>query len=181
MKKWMYLIFPGTMLAGFLVFHGSYKKEAEAREAAFVAKLVAEKAETDRKKKEAEVKARDDAAKRQTERDDEERRKEADKVAKQAKDDQMVRDQIADFTKRASAARENVARLESELEQVRQEKERANRLNSDLLKRLESSHVARRTAELEIQTVAEVVMRRVADSSLVRPPPTPPAPPAPRS
>jgi len=34
MKKWMYLIFPSVMLAGFLVIYFSHKEKAEAKERA---------------------------------------------------------------------------------------------------------------------------------------------------
>jgi FtsZ-interacting cell division protein ZipA len=175
MKKWIYLIFPGAMLVAFLVFHAGYKKQAEAHERVLLAKMADEKAELDRKKKDAEAKAREDAAKRQRERDDEEHKKEQDKAARQAKDDQMVRDQIAEFTRKAGAARELVSKLETELAGLRQEKEKATRENFDLAKQVEVSRIARRDAEMEIQRATEMLTRRAADSSLVRSPPMAPA------
>lgn len=176
MKKWMYLIFPGIMLAGFLVFYLSHKKEAEEKERAAIAQAAAERAEADRKKKEAEAKAREDARKRQEEREAEERKKEEEKAAKQAKDDKMVRDQIAEFTAKADAAQKQLNSLEIELDRIRKEKDKVSRETFDLAKQVELARIARRNAELEIQRMTEMIIRRANDSSLVRPPPVPPAP-----
>ena len=41
MKKWMYLIFPGVMLAGFLVIYFSHKAKAEEKERAHIAQDIA--------------------------------------------------------------------------------------------------------------------------------------------
>lgn len=176
MKKWMYLIFPGIMLAAFLVFYMSHKKEAEQKEIAMKAKAETERIEAEKKKKEAEQKAREDARKRQEEREAEERKKEEEKAAKQAKDDKMVRDQIAEYTAKADAAQKQVNALEIELDRLRKEKDRVSRETFDLAKQVELTRIARRNAELEIQRMNEMIVRRASESSLVRPPPVPPAP-----
>src|SRR6266498_1967331 len=119
MKKWMYLIFPGIMLAGFLVFYLSHKKAAEENERVAITRAATERAQADEKKKVAEAKAREDARKRQEEREAEERKKEEEKAAKQAKDDKMVRDQIAEYTAKAEAAQKQVNALEIELDKQR--------------------------------------------------------------
>ena len=176
MKKWMYLVFPGIMLAGFLVIYMSHKKAAEEKERQQIARAATEKAEADRKKKEAEAKARDDARKRQEEREAEERKKEEDKAAKQAKDDKMVRDQIAEYTAKGDAAQKQVNNLEIELDKLRKEKDRVSRETFDLAKQLELARIDRRNAELEIQRMHEMIVRKASESALVRPPPMPPAP-----
>jgi hypothetical protein len=176
MKKWMYLIFPGIMLAGFLVMYMGHKKAAEEKEQVAMAKATADKAEADRKKKEAEQKARDDARKRQEEREAEEAKKEAEKAAKQAKDDKMVRDQIAEFTAKADSAQKQLNGLEAELDRLRKEKDRVSRETFDLAKQVELARIERRNAELDIQRMTEMIVRRASESSLVRPPAIPPAP-----
>jgi hypothetical protein len=178
MKKWMYIIFPGVMLGLFLVFYLSHAKEAEQKEIAMAQKAEADKAEADRKKKEAEAKARDDARKRQEEREAEERKKEEEKAAKQAKDDKMVRDQIAEYTAKADAAQKQINALDSELDRLRKEKDKMSRETFDLAKQVELTRIARRNAELEIQRMNEMIVRRASDSSLVRPPQMPPPAPA---
>jgi hypothetical protein len=176
MKKWMYLIFPGIMLAGFLVIYTGHRKEAEAKEIRMKAEAETARLEAEKKKKEAETKAREDARKRQEEREAEERKKEEEKAAKQAKDDKMVRDQIAEYTAKADSAQKQVNALEIELDKLRKEKDRVSRETFDLAKQLELARVERRNAELEIQRMHEMIVRKASESSLVRPPAIAPAP-----
>ena len=176
MKKWMYIIFPSVMLAGFLVVYFSHKEKAEAKERAHIEQVAREKAEAEEKKRVAEAKAREDARKRQEERDAEERRKAEEKAAKQAADDKKVADQTAEYTAKANAAAKQVATLEQELDRLRKEKDQTSREAFDLAKQVELARIARRNAELEIQRMAEMVARRAAESSLTQPPPLPPAP-----
>ena len=64
MKKWMFVIFPGAMLAIFLVFYLSHAKEMDEREAARAAKVAHDQQEADAKKKRDEEAAHQDAVKR---------------------------------------------------------------------------------------------------------------------
>jgi uncharacterized membrane protein YgaE (UPF0421/DUF939 family) len=178
MKKWMYLIFPGIMLAGFMVFYFSHAKEAEEKERKHIADVAKAKDEADRKKKDAEAKAREDAKKRQDEREAEEKKKEDDKAAKQAADDKKVRDQTAEYTAKASAATKQLQAAEAELDRLRKEKDKTSRDTFDMAKQVELARIARRNAELEIQRMTEMVSQRAAASAMTRPPiiPIPPAP-----
>ena len=177
MKKWMYLIFPSVMLAGFLVIYFSHKEKSEAKERAHIAQVAKEKADADEKKKAAEAKAREDARKRQEERDAEEKKKTEEKEAKQAADDKKVRDQTAEYTAKVDANQKQVNALEAELDRLRKEKDQTSREAFDLAKQVELARIARRNAELEIQRMTEMVARRAAESSLTRPPALPtPAP-----
>ena len=170
MKKWMYLIFPGVMLARFLVVYFSHKEKSEAKERAHVAEVARKKTEDDEKKKVAEAKARDDAKKRQEERDAEEKKKEEEKAARQAADDKKVRDQTTEYTTKGDAAAKQAAALEIELDRLRKEKDKTIRETFELAKQVELARIARRNAELEIQRMTEMVIRRASDSSLTRPP-----------
>jgi len=181
MKKWMYLIAPCVMLAGFLVIYLSHKEQAEAKERAHVAQVAKEKAAADEKKKIAETKAREDARKRQEERDAEEKKKSDEKAARQAADDKKVQDSIAEYTTKGNAAAKQVGSLEIELDRVRKEKDAASRAAFETAKQVELSRVARRNAELEIQRMTEMVVRRASDSSLTKPPVVPVAPPPKKS
>lgn len=176
MKKWMYLIFPSVMLAGFLVIYFSHREEAEAKERAHVTLVAKEKSDAEEKKRVAETKAREDARKRQEERDAEEKKKADEKAAKQAADDKKVRDQTAEYTAKAEAAAKQVSSLEAELDRLRKEKDKTNRESFELAKQVELARIARRNAEMEIQRMTEMVARRAAESSLTRPPALPPAP-----
>lgn len=178
MKKWMYLIFPSVLLAGFLVIYFSHKKQAEEKEARHIAEVAKKKTEDDEKKKAAEAKAREDAKKRADEREAEDRKKEEEKAAKQAADDKKVRDSTVEYTAKADTAAKQVAALEIELDRLRKEKDKTSRESFDMAKQVELARIARRNAELEIQRMTEMVARRASDSSLTRPPVIPTPPPA---
>jgi len=180
MKKWMYLIFPGVMLGAFLVVYFAHKKDAEEKERAHIAQVAKEKSEADEKKKAAETKAREDAKKRQDERDAEEKKKDDEKAAKQAADDKKVRDQTTEYTAKAEVAGKKVNALDTELDRLRKEKDKTSRETFDLAKQVELARIARRNAELEIQRMTEMVVRRAAESNMTRPPALP-APPAGKS
>jgi membrane protein involved in colicin uptake len=176
MKKWMYIIFPGAMLAGFLVIYFSHKEKAEAKERAHIEQVAKEKADADAKKKVAEAKARDDAKKRQEERDAEEKKKVEEKMARQAADDKKVQDAIAEYTAKGNAAAKLLAEQEIKLDKLRKEKDQASREAFETAKQVELARVARRNAELEIQRLTEMISRRASESSMTRPPIVPPAP-----
>ncbi|MEO6245430.1 MAG: hypothetical protein ABIQ12_08330 [Opitutaceae bacterium] len=170
MKKWMYLIFPGVMLAGFLVFYVSHRETAELKERAHVEAEAKKKSDAESKKKVAEAKAREDAKKRADEREAEERKKEEEKAAKQAADDKQVRDKTAEYVTKGETAAKDITRLEAELENLRKERDKTSREAFDIAKQVELARVARRNAELEIQRMTEMVIKRASDSSLTRPP-----------
>lgn len=177
MKKWMYLLFPGVMLVGFIFVYMSHVEEAHEKAKKVAERIEKDKAEAEAKKKAAEAKAREDAKKRQDEREAEERKKIEEKEAKQAADDKKVRDQTAEFTAKVAAAQKQVNALESELDRLRKERDKVSRDSFEIAKRIELARIARRNAELEIQRMTEMVSRRAAESSLTRPPVLPPAPP----
>jgi hypothetical protein len=170
MKKWMYLIFPGVMLAGFLVFYISHKEAAEIKERAHVEQVAKKKAEDEARKKAAEIKAREDAKKRADERDAEEKKKEDEKAAKQAADDKQVHDKTMEYLAKGEAAAKEVAKLEAQLDRLRKERDKTSLEAFEIAKQVELARVARRNAELEIQRMTEMVVKRASDSSLTRPP-----------
>lgn len=180
MKKWMYLIFPGVMLVGFIFVYMSHVEKAETKAKAVAEKIAKEKSDAESKKKAAEAKAREDAQKRQEERDAEERKKAEEKEAKQAADDKKVRDQTAEYAAKGEAAQKQVSALESELDRLRKERDKTSRESFDIAKRIELARIARRNAELEIQRMTEMVSRRAAESSLTKPPVMPALPPPPK-
>jgi len=178
MKKWMYLIAPALMLGVFLIFYFSYVEEAEAKKAAQKAKVQQEQVMAEEKKKVAEAKAREDAKKRQDERDAEERKKEKDRTDKQAAEDKKVRDATNEFLARAKAAEDEGKKLDTQLTNLRKEKDKTSREAFDIAKQVELARIARRNAELEIQRMTEMVAKRASDSSMTKPPMMPPPAPA---
>ena len=176
MKKWMYLIAPAIMLAGFMVVYFSYVEKAHAKEAAQKAKIEQDKKAAEEKKRVAENKAREDAKKRQDERDAEEKKKEKEKADKQAADDKKVADATREFQSKADAGSKEATQLEAELDRMRKEKDRLSRETFDIAKQVELARIARRNAELEIQRMTEMISRRASDSMMTRPPAVPAAP-----
>lgn len=165
----MYIIFPGAMLGVFLFFYFSDAKQAainEKQRAAVVSKQKAEEAE---RKRVIEEKARLDAERRTSERLMEEKKKESDKLAKSAAELKRVVDDTdkanADFARYAK----EVSSLESQLELLLKSKDKASREAFDAVKQVEKAKVDRRNAEIEIQRLTEMVVRRAAESSLVKP------------
>jgi hypothetical protein len=170
MKKWMFVLFPGIMLAIFLTFFLSHKKEMQERETARLATAARLQQETDAKKKADEAAEHRDAVKRSEERVVEEKRKADERAAKQAAADKEVTDAtdkaLADGDKAAQEAR----RLEMELENLRKTKNLLSREAFEVAQQNELAKVARRNAELEEQRTIEMIANRADNSLMSRPP-----------
>ena len=176
MKKWMYLIFPGTMLGLFLVFFLSHTKEAEAREQVRIEALNKKMADEAANKKRDEERARKDAEDRAAKRAQEDAEKEAKKIAQQAAIDKDVKDATDKAMADQVAAQKNIDRLEAELEALHKQKDQNSREAFDLAKQVELAKVAKRQAEMEIQRTVEMVSKRTSEGFLMRLPPPPAAP-----
>ncbi len=170
MKKWMYVISVGTMLAVFLALYFSEAKRIEEREKAHAAKVAEQKRLDDEHKAAVEAKARADAEKRAKERADEEAKKEADKLARWEEDGRKLQETTDKYNAEANASSKKAAELEIQLSALRAAKEKLNREAFELAKQVEQGKINRRTAELEIQRTVEMISRRAADSSMTKMP-----------
>ncbi len=170
MKKWMYVISVGSMLAIFLFFYFTHLKEAEIRDKARAAQIAQQQKDDADRKALIEAKAREDATARAAARAADEAKKEADKVAKWEADGQKIKDQTDKYNTEADRLSKQAARLEIQLDTLRNDKEKANRESFELAKRVELAKIAKRNAELEIQRMTEMIARRAADSLMARPP-----------
>jgi len=176
MKKWMYVISVGSMLAVFLFFYTTHLKEADIAEKARIEKKAREDAEIKAKKDEREAQARKDAADRAAKRDADEKEKEAQKVAAYKADVKKIQDSLDDHNAKADEYAKLISRLDIELNNLRAAKERLNRDAFDVAKQVEAARVEKRTSELEIQRVTDMIAKRAVDSSLTRPPELPKPP-----
>ena len=177
MKKWLYVISVGSMLAIFLVFYLSATKQHEERERQRAAQVAAKKAAEDARKADIEAKAREDAEKRAAQRAADEAKKEADRVAKWDAEGQKIQDATNKYNADADASAKKAAELEVQLTALRADKEKLNREAFDLAKGVELGKIARRDAELEIQRTTAMIARRAEQSTLtkltvVTPPPS---------
>jgi hypothetical protein len=176
MKKWMYVIFPGIMLALFLVVYTSHVKDAEERERQRIAKMESDRKAEEDKKKEAEKLAAEDAKKRQIEREQEDRKKEEERRRRQEAADKEVRDKTAEYRGKADTAAKQVNQAELELDRLHKLKEQTSREDFDLAKQVELARVAKRNAELQEQHLTQMIANRADSSGMAQMPPPPPPP-----
>jgi uncharacterized membrane protein YgaE (UPF0421/DUF939 family) len=176
MKKWMYLVFPGVMLAAFLVLYFMHEKDADIRERQRTEAVAKKDAEDKKQKAEAEAKAQADAQKRQQEREEEERAKEETRRKKQEAADKEVRDRTNATIAEADKSAKDAASLEIELDRMHKQRDQLSRETFDLAKQVERAKVDKRNAEMEEQRMTEMIARRAAESSIARLPPPPPIP-----
>lgn len=169
-----YVIVPLVLLAVFAFFYNGALKEMKEKEDARIAKIEATaKAEAERKA-ELDRKAQEDALKRQEER----------AIADKAKEDKKEKDyqdamaalkkEADDYTAQVARLTKEAADLEAEILKTRNDKERLTREALELAKQVELAKINRRTAELEIQRMIEMVSKKLAESSLTSIPPPPP-------
>lgn len=175
MKKWLYVVAPACMLAVFLFFYFSFAKELEERDRVAAQKAVAAQVAEAARKADIEQKARLDAERHAAERAAENARKEQERIDKWNAVSKDIQDQTDAYNKEADGYAQTVAERQQQLEKLRKEKEEANRAYLEALKDVELARVNKRTAEMEIQRMTDMIAARAAASAMA----TPPAPPAP--
>ena len=161
-----YIIVPALLMGGFIFLFRGASEEMAIKEAKQKAAITAQKAAEDAKRIETEKRAAEDAAKRQIERQKEEdaklAKKEkdyADAMAKLKKDTDAYAAELAKLNKEA-------ADLEIALLNGRISRDKLNRESFDLSKQVELAKISRRSAELEIQRLIEMVGTKAAASTL---------------
>lgn len=174
MKKWIYLISVGGMLAIFMFFYFAHVKEAEIKEQQQKAEAAQKAKEEADRKAAIEEKAREDAERRARERSEAEAKKEADRLAKWEAENKKIQDATDEMNGKADAYSKEISALEVELNRLRTEKEKLNRDAFEFAKQVEQARIAKRNAELEIQRMTDMIARRAAESSLSRAPAAPP-------
>jgi hypothetical protein len=177
MKKWLFVISPGCMLAVFLVFYFANRKEEEAREKVHQEELARQKADADEKKRIAEAKAHDDAEKRNQERIAEEARVAKEKQDKYDAEMARIRGDTDGSNALAEKYSKQVSDLSIELDNLYKEKESLTRENFEYMKKVELAVVDRHSAEMDIQRMVEMIADRADKSSMTVMPPPPPPPP----
>jgi membrane protein involved in colicin uptake len=170
MKKWMYVISVGSMLAIFLVLYFAETKKHDERERVRAAEVAKKKADEDARKAAIEAAAKADADKRAAQRAADEAKKEADRVAKWEAEGQKIKDATDKYNAEADRSARKAAALELQLTDLRAQKEKLNREAFDLTKQVELGKINRRTAEMEIQRITAMIATKATQSSLARPP-----------
>lgn len=176
MKKWLYVLGPGIMLAVFLFFYFASRAETEAREKAEKVEAARQKAEADEKKHVAEQKAREDAERRNAERAAEEAKTAQDKLEKYQTDMRRIQDDTDKSNALEETEAKQVSELTIELDTLHKQKDALSREGFDLQKKVELAQVARENAELDIQRMVQVIANRADESAMAKMPPAPPPP-----
>lgn len=176
---YIYVLLPVILLVAFLFTPGagyfSSMKELEEKNLRIKAEKDKVKAAEDARRTEIEAKATAEAKKRQEQRDAEERAKEQKKIKEYEDAMKQLRDEATKYANEADAFQKDANALDLQLNELRSLKEKTNREVFELNKQVELAKVSRRTAELEIQRMVDMVAQRLGASSLAQMPP-PPAP-----
>src|ERR1019366_833395 len=176
MKKWMYVLGPGLMLAVFLFFYFASKSETDARLKEEKAHKEQVEKDAEAKKQAAEAKARADAEARNAQRTTDEAKIAKDKQDKYDSDMRRIKDDTDKASANAETYAKQVSELTIELDTLRKQKDTMTRDGFDLAKHVELAEVARRNAELEIQRMVEMIANRADQSTMTKMPPPPPPP-----
>lgn len=176
----LYLVIPAVMMLTFLFTPGAgyFASQKQIAEKARLRVVEAEKkkAEEDGRRKLLDAQAEEDARKRQAQREAEENAK-REKREKEYQDGiNKLQDDIATFQGEADKLAKDSAELDSRLNKLRSNKETLSRDSFELAKQVELAKIGRRTAELEIQRMVDMVGQRLNTSPLSQPPPPPPPP-----
>ncbi len=173
-----YLIVPLVLLAVFGFFYNGALKDMKEKEDARIAKIAATAKEEADRKRVIEEKATAEAIKRQEE------RAAADK-AKEEKKEKDYQDAMAalkkeadDYVAQSAKLTKEGTDLDAEILKTRNDKERLTREALELAKQVELAKINRRTSELEIQRMIEMVSKKLNESSITALPPPPPLVPA---
>jgi hypothetical protein len=166
--KRSYYIVPVVLLALFGGLYWQHMGQMDRKAAELKAKEIRIKAEEDAKKKDAERKAREDADKRIAQREAEEHKKEAEKEAKKKADLDKINSDIARFSSQLADFTKQAANFDKELIALRAEKEKLGRDAFDRAKKVELALVDKRTAEFQVQRMADMVAKRANDSTLTK-------------
>lgn len=173
-----YLIVPAVLLAVFAFFYNGALNEMRVKEETRLAKVAAvAKAEADRKA-EVEKKAQAEALKNQEKRAADDKAREDKKERDYQDAMNALKKEADDYSAQTAKLSKEAADLEASLQQTRTDKERLTREALDLAKQVELAKINRRSAELEIQRMFEMVSKKLNDSSIATAPPPPLTPPA---
>jgi dTMP kinase len=174
MKKWMYLVVPGILLAAFLVLYNQEMTQIGVREQAHKAEVAKAKADEDAKKQQAEQEAKISADKRAKEQKDTEEKVTAEKEAKWQGESKKIQDQTDQNSTEADNLSKKAAELEIELDSLNQKKEKDNQEDFDLLKQVQLARVAQENADMQIQRKVEMIASKADESAMTEMPPPPP-------
>lgn len=165
-----YIIVPIVLMAVFVFFERSASREAKIFEQQKIELAQRKKDEELAKKKELKIKAQIDSDKRNAERIAEEKVKAQKKKDEYDAKIQKMKDDLKKYTDDVEINTKLVAKLEKELADKHEQRERENRSVFELAKKVEVSKKMRRDAELEVQRYNEMLSTSASESVLTKAP-----------
>jgi len=160
-----YIIIPVVLTVLFGGVYLKYQSEASDNRNQALAEKARVEADATAQKDEAERQAKADADKREGDRRAEEKKKEDDKRAKWDADSKRIADDTATYSTTSIAHAANIKKLEADLAVFRAEKDAAIKAGFDFARDIELARIQKRTAELEIQRLVEMVARKGGTTS----------------
>lgn len=171
-----YVIVPIVLLAIFAFVYSGALKEMDAKEKAREEKVAAKAKEEADRKAAVEAKATAEALERQKKREAEDKAKEEKKEKDYQDAMTALKREADDYAGQTAKLTKEAADLNAEILKTRNDKERLAREGLELSKQVELAKINRRTSELEIQRMIEMVQKKLVNSSITAmPPPPPPA------
>ena len=167
MKKF-YFIFPVCLLLTFVGLYSRFSAASDAAEAEKAQRIAATKMAEEKTKADAEERSREDSQKRAAERQAEERTKEAEKAAKWDAESKRIAGEAEKYNGQVATYTAEIAAMEKKLDDMRATKEKRTRELLDNEMQVELAAVGKHNAEMEIQRMTDMIMRRVSKSSLVK-------------
>jgi len=167
MKKF-YFVFPICLLVTFVTLYSRFSAASDAADREKAQRIAAVKMAEEKAKAEAEERSRQDAEKRAGERLAEERTKEAEKTAKWDAESKRIASETDKYTSQVASFTAEISAMEKQLEELRSTKEKRTRQLLDDEMQVELAAVGKHNAEMEIQRMTEMLMRRVSKSTLVK-------------
>lgn len=166
--KRFYFIFPLILLCIFSVVFMQFSKTSDAAERINAEKQTAIKLAEETKKKEDAAKSRADSEKRTAARLAEERQKEDERVAKWNAESKRIDDETQQYVTKTNELSKEISDLEKQLAELRATKDARTRELLAVQSEVELAIIAKHNAELEIQRMNEMLVRRVAKTSFVK-------------
>lgn len=173
-----YIIVPVVLLGVFAFFYNGALKEMADKEAKRVASIKAKEDEEKARKDAIEKKAQAEALERQKKREAEDKAKEEKKEKDYQDAMTALKREADDYSGQSAKLNKEASDMEAEILRVRDTKERLARESLELSKQVELTKINRRSAELEIQRMIDMVGKKLNESSIATPPPPPPLAPA---
>jgi len=165
-----YIIVPIVLMAIFVYVERDASQEARVKELQKIEAENKRKEDEAAKKHDLEEKAKVDSEKRNAQRIKDEQEKEDKRKATYQATLQKLKDDLKKYVDDVDANTKLVARLETDLADKREQRERENRAIFEFAKKVEISKKMRRDAELEVQRYNEMLARRANESILANPP-----------